>query len=1247
MLKFDEFIYDLSKNPEIKYNSLSDTEDNKAVAYSSMGRFGKTFAPAENVLSVVKDYFVMKKQETNPILTDKNNNIQFINFRNGLYIDIDYYMKDIKNKEQFNRKIGRLFLNGFLSQLDDENTVYYFMFVPNEFTENEGKYKGGCHIMCICNKLFTKDEQMELYNAIIRYCVDNYENNKIDITNIISESVDPKVIFQNIFDKQPIQSGLLLCPFGQKSETSRQYKLYKDNYEGQNWFVLETEQNEQKNISQSLTEQEITRKAETEIKIHTKSDDEEEEDEEILNQETVATNVKILEPKILLSKPSLLLYNFVNSLQYLSSNHEFWLWISRGDLFHEKYYKDILVPYIKILTLFNICEAEDEEEFNRLKNRENLSRTWKDALEDITNLAINQMVNICLNTRESVADKNNRYSFIEQKKNINAFYSYTTFKENLFGSYFNSNGDEQVINSPFTIYYLMKEYKFNFMNKDYIKCYGEVMKKHKLLFKRFNNISIQTIKEFSNFVTDIKDGISDEIRPFNRTKSYFNQECYRESKPNDTFREKLTFYDVEPDFDITNGSRSKVINSDSTYYNTIKSWIEIILTFRFYENNFQLQSAITETLGAFVKRYISIISVSSSANKKGNDSITLIYNIRQTKDMESYPYNQWINDQNKAMINQWITKLYNSYIKQCLYTSSSIDGMRAIITPLVESKIITSIYALNRIAPLPHADKDITEMVNNIIKVHPTESSKIPIYIPIETSPIFPLRNGWLKFRTGIDDVDKGLFGENEYIHFEENNMESYTTSTTNVIWVGDCDDYKRYISTHKDQEEAYNMVSKMISEIYPAVENENGEKTTEERDYNMKLFASVLYGCGTKDILHILFGTGSDGKTTIINALFGMLDAEGFTSNVGTIEDGRYIQFNSTQGLASTMKAETLLLTNNNIGGHDEGGRACIAHMRLVNVQEPDQSQHGGRLNGATIKELTSCSAIASRRIYGAAESVQANALITFQTNFYPGTDDNTSGFRRRLSVYKHRTKFITQTDSKDEEDNENYAFHYVANPSLNDYIIRNVWYKQAMFYYLLPYAIDNLRNGDVSLQRIKKPHTVEEEVDKVLSNTTGASVWLTTHIIRCEKEALLESDPKHFRIINVQSLLDCMVNNNKNKSEKMWENRKVKEEKDMLLNTIQNQFERNIFKLKNKFYTGTKTKKLIKDNKLIEFVKVSNIDNDMDCLRPKKTEAEYKNEFLDRKAVNDIKAGYLTSYKDLFLYGFYYKEDKEEELE
>ena len=71
----------------IKIN-LEDTDDNKAVAYSSKYiKGGKTFANSADVYEIIKSYLTNKIKEKDA-LTDTNNNIEFHGVNNALYIDI-------------------------------------------------------------------------------------------------------------------------------------------------------------------------------------------------------------------------------------------------------------------------------------------------------------------------------------------------------------------------------------------------------------------------------------------------------------------------------------------------------------------------------------------------------------------------------------------------------------------------------------------------------------------------------------------------------------------------------------------------------------------------------------------------------------------------------------------------------------------------------------------------------------------------------------------------------------------------------------------------------------------------------------------------------------------------------------------------------------------------------------------------------------------------------------------------------
>ena len=874
LITFEEVLNTLRAD-DVVIKNLDETEANKAVGWICKGRQKITFIDENDLYEIFKSY--LNDRNAPDTMTDQDNNINFMNFRNGLYIDIDYHIKtSLEDIEIFNKHLAFMFIQSLGATYKatygiDNDEYYYFAFVPTVFKDDgDNGIKGGIHIMAFFNKTLTQSQALEFRNNMLHWCADNYQRFKLKNPYLIKyDTPQPDInyyeLFSLIFDEGPVKSGNLLCPFGQKDKTSRRYKLLKSSYNGQNWFIKNSTQRQQRaaqNITSNSTKQaeimkgiNIIRDPPREPQIIEHANDEStaeefeddipplaryhsvddgefaeaqemERNQEQQEQQEEPPEIIDLSEEIpaytrLLCKTATLIYKFTETFKYLSSNHELWKDITNNQGGgHDKYYKKIVIPYIKILTLFNLWHANSINEFGSYYEGQGFtSNTSPEIIFDkITRLVANQMATLCRCKKSSPNDEHHRYHEIEQYKEIINYPTYKTFKNNIFGANTRrarqeNNENSLTFSAPYEFYYFMKKFNFNFKDKTYLKLYGDYITEHKQIYNMLHSVFCAAFSEYSWFVCYIKDSLTNEIEPFNIYKSYYNQKCYKETNDEETgYRELLSFYDVEPDFDISSGSKKRIEDDDvnSVYSATLYIWFVVILTFRYYENCFQLQNAITETLGAFIKQYICMNNLNGSSSRAStvNKSV-LIYNIRQTKTIETFPYNQWITDDGLNLISLWVTKLYNSYIKTCLLTTNKENEIGAIIQFLYDNKITQDITSIRKLKPFDNADKEIKAMVNNIIMVHPTESSNTPNYIPLETSPIFPMRNGWLYFRSGLIDVDKPVFINEKddcYIHFEENNKENYTTASTNVIWVGSLDDYLKYINKegNEKQKQAY-----------------------------------------------------------------------------------------------------------------------------------------------------------------------------------------------------------------------------------------------------------------------------------------------------------------------------------------------------------------------------------------------------------------------------------------------------------
>ena len=1182
------------------------------VKYSSKTMGKARYMKAEDFNKHIKTY-IRSNLKSKRFLTDKNNNINIHKAMNAFYIDLDFKMTIKKTSKQIklNDALLDVFLEAFkvVSGEKKINDYYFFPFTANEFTTDDGEktFKGGSHTMIICKRNFSKDERKDVYDKMIDYVVKHFNEFSIKLDRIdgYKEDINLNDFFMGILDYAPINSGNLLMPFAQKSPESRQYALRTEKmfYKNQDWFALDIDH------KQSITDENISGKTSFDDMMNTTSED------------------ILPEPSHVLSREAKLIFDFVSSFKYLSKSHPIWEKLFSD---HNEYYYSFVKPYYKMLVLLNIFSAPNMKMLNRYINKVNGTRKSCDIFTMIGKLVAKQMASLCSQRNDYTKGKN-RCVYVEQYKNIHSMII-IPFKNELndtrpFDELYEENSFEEdedegkeankvnisSFNTYLKMYYFLKMYELNpsRKNRNYMKAISNdvmIQVVNSNMWNKFNAKCKTILNEFiKEIIYKFKNGISDEIEPFDSTRSYTKQMCYRNETS--SFKEPLTFYDVDPTFAIGCDGNAKK-GRDETYTKTIKLWITVLLTFMLYDVDFQLQEAIKHTLGPFIKKYIVIIPTQSAGNNRTHvGEKVLVYNIRQTIELEKYPYNQWIGNATN-MIQKWLNKLYDNYIAKALRTIEKDTGVKLIIDILNDNKLITTPTALRTIKPLAHADKDITEMQRNIISFHNTESSVIPENILIETSNIFPMRNGWL------------FFDKNGDIEFRTNNREKFLGSGTNVPWVGDLSEYKKYIKENEKARKAYEDISTMIEQIYPI---------PEERDYNMKLFSSVLYGIGLKDMLHVMFGTGSDGKTTIMNALFSMLDAQGFTSDVHAEENGRIIEVIAIRGLAETMNADTLLVSNKP-GSHDEGGRACIAHMRLVSVQEPDQNLNGGCLNGAVIKELTSGGAISARKIYGEAESVQANALIAFQTNTCPGTDDTSYGFRRRLSLYTHRAKFYPASEMV----NRHTKYKYEAKPALGEAVKHDLYYKQAMFYYLLPYAVDNLKNEHYSLQSIPKPEIIKNGIDQIINHSTGVSKWLADYIVEYEEDKHATSG-----IINVASLIEVMTTMNRNQDGKFWgRQRTTNKEVNMIINALQNNFESQIYRLKGKYYRKTKSgyKVDYSSHKGLEDF-ADNLCNPLYKIKGKKTPyKELAETYLKKTATNNTNDARTQKYEDLYIVGYAY---------
>lgn len=561
-------------------------------------------------------------------------------------------------------------------------------------------------------------------------------------------------------------------------------------------------------------------------------------------------------------------------------------------------------------------------------------------------------------------------------------------------------------------------------------------------FDKFCEICRLQVKRWIGFIKDIiMDGITKEIKPFNKDH---NDISFNEAFPEDFSNDPYNYGSV------------------THYVTTMRTWCLMFLFTGFYEAQ-DLNDSVRMIMTAFTRKFIWIDS-----SKK--EPVTWLYNIKQTDSLEAYPYNQWIEDPKGSETEQWMSVIYDRFIRPSLLTIDRNYNLDVLLTTMDNAGIGLDTRVMNKLKPFGNLGTEIYTICKNVFKTF--GGNPRPKMLHAAQADYFPMRNGWLKWII----KDGQPTGEYEFL---TDTQDMYMGRYTQVQWDGSLTEY------NKDCIE-YRAVKRVIEQIYP---DEEG------REYCMRMFASVLYGTGYKDRLFVMYGTGSDGKTTIVNAVQALLGQSGFGADATVIENGRRIALNrNMKGLASTMKAEALLVNASAKSSHDEGGISEAVDVRLCNTQEP-QLDNKGRvtLNGATIKGILSGTASSTRKIYQEATSSVINALIIMQTNYKPYVDDPTDGLKRRFTMYQHRSKFITNESSSF----INTKYHYKADAAVAKALTDEPRYWQALFYILLEYAQMNLRERVLPLSKLVMPPCVAEACEETFTKYVISVMGAISNVI------------------------------------------------------------------------------------------------------------------------------------------------------
>lgn len=157
--------------------------------------------------------------------------------------------------------------------------------------------------------------------------------------------------------------------------------------------------------------------------------------------------------------------------------------------------------------------------------------------------------------------------------------------------------------------------------------------------------------------------------------------------------------------------------------------------------------------------------------------------------------------------------------------------------------------------------------------------------------------------------------------------------------------------------------------------------------DFLRRLAGYCLTGDTSEQVLTVLYGTGCNGKTELVETLKAI--------------SGRY---------AATAAFDTFTRTRGGSGG-PRNDLARLAGARLVVANE---SAEGNRLDEAIVKQVTGSDTIAARFLYGEHFEYQPQFKPILVSNFRPKVDGDDNAFWRRVRLVPFNQSFEGREDRR-----------------------------------------------------------------------------------------------------------------------------------------------------------------------------------------------------------------------------------------
>lgn len=1073
--------------------------------------------------------FICARIEANELECDPDLHLQALDAMNVIYLDIDCYYGPNCDPEEFNKNNAKLYSKVFIES-NGLKPVNVFIFIPSVCNLIEGRIKGGAHVFIYLDSNVDKDRRHTMYNTTRQKILTDDGLHQ----EFAAQGIDVNAgNYSKIFDEGPIQSCSALLPFAVKMNATRSYIL-------SNFDEIDTD-----------CETFIIANKHAEIKLEN-----DEEDDIVLEDEEVDLKDEIEYTTSSAYKETL---HFVHQLRYLCPRHPFWNRIhdhnSRQQIFKPIFHWLMLClfsqdPRTMSYNPTNRIKKQLSRELlplilmtNGPNDKGNTLKELQDYIESICCICYSDGGAYRIFIDEDLAKA---CKFVLDKPEAMIAKSMQAFAFVHYKDMTKEDRDREA-----------QKLSYNM----------RVVRSHARMF----------VSNYSNFVTFISENLSEEIRPFGLpitdediAKGYKISMNARHVQTDEvragvpiSFDElrKLKLYE-----DVKRGA---TITSEF-YDEFMTTMLRMFICIYFY-NIWKALPAVRKAISTFVAYFVF-------TKRDGPLPMPRIYNIRQTRELCKYPFNQWLPpDEKGSQLIDWFSEIYNDYIDSELNTSRKHILAYEFIEIQRMFQTSPSVKAKTDIKPISNLASGLKSIKDDIMLVHYKRKQDPIEHDPTVACPYHPMRNGILEFIVPEYPTD----GRNwrEYCRFHTDNYDIILNGTSNIFW----DEMYPF-----EKHPAYARMLRAFREI---------QTQKSMYDYEMQACSSVLQGVCGKDQIHQDYGTGSEGKTLWNNAIMMMLGHSSLPIAIQKTVIGDYYPegMNDTVminplPLACTINAKFIMTENKS--GHDAGGLIELKGKRFCSVAEIDVQSYGRNLQVGICKQITGENPINSRQIHEKSESLLPRIYMTLQTNNLLGYSENNDAIVRRFAVIEHTSKFKTRALA-DIDNRKGRTRQFEADTTLGSKLQTDPAYWQAVFYILLPYArkfigrwydpdedkeainAEDRTGGHEpygAISSIPKPERVERMTRISIKCSSGLVGWLAKNLPKVENA-----------LITVKRVIDTVIQTDKNSIiskdggilDGKLSHKPEEAKRNEIARHLSSQFGSSwLFKLRDEFWDGDKLK-------------------------------------------------------------------------